>query len=239
MDRAHAHGAAPGAAVATAPPPGAGLPDCEPLAAHPDTTRGRAARSVARHGFAPLPGAIAPAMLAALQDEADARLTDAVFAEQTAQQTAQQTEDLAYRAHMTGLGPVAGAFLRDDRVRGLLTGLFGGDYVLSEHISCLTRYGPADHLGAHQDSPAEDCAVTIILYLRADSPDPAAPDTGLVLNVYGETRESVARGARLRIPTRPGTLVLGRGSRIWHARPPLKAGESVVAITGCYREAAA
>jgi hypothetical protein len=126
-------------------------------------------------------------------------------------------------------------FLTDEPVLRLLRDFFGGEHALSEAISCVTFYDGSGHLGAHLDQPAEDCAVTIIVYLDAESPDPAAPDTGLVLAVYGEDRASVGV-PRLRIPTRAGTIVLGRGSRIWHERPRLKEGESVVAITGCYRQ---
>jgi hypothetical protein len=44
---------------------------------------------------------------------------------------------------------------------------------------------------------------------------------------------------RLEIPTITGGLVLGRGSKYWHERPKLQAGEQVIAITGCFGELAA
>lgn len=193
-------------------------------------------RSVQTFGFADFDAAIAPATFDALRAEARASLPGALEAERSAD-GAERPEGAprSYRAGITGLGPAALGFLTDAAVLQLLRDYFGGDYALSEGISCLTFYASGGHLGAHLDRPAEDCAVTIIIYLDAVSPDAAAPDTGLVLMIYGEDEASVGE-ARLRIPTRAGSIVLGRGSQVWHERPPLRPGESVVAITGCFRQ---
>lgn len=180
-------------------------------------------------GFGHLANIIRPAVLDALQSEAEEGLGGAKLAEQSA--------GLRYRAKVTGLGPVAKGFLIDPAMADLLQTVFRQQFVLSENISCLTCYGDGDHLGAHLDKPASECAVTIIIYLFAQSPDAEAADTGLVLNVYGEDADSVGQ-PRMRIPTRAGTIVLGRGSKIWHERPRLKLGERVIAITGCFRAAA-
>ena len=190
---------------------------------------GPVVRSVADYGFAALDDRIAPVVLQALRAEAEDRLASALAAEQSC--------SLSYRASITGLGQRALAFLHDWETRALLTRLFGGEYALTEQWSCLTCYRTGDHLGAHLDEPASDCAVTIIIYLTAQSPDPLAADTGLVLKIYGERPETVGR-PRLSVPTRVGTIVHGRGSRIWHERPKLLAGETVVASTGCYRQTA-
>ena len=121
--------------------------------------------------------------------------------------------------------------------RDLLYQVFGEHAVLSEGVSCLTYYGEGDHLGPHLDMPAEECSVTIIIYLEATSPAPDAPDTGLILRVYGE---DMAAGdeARLTIPTHAGSIVVGRGSKVWHERPKLKTGEWVAAVTGCFARVA-
>lgn len=167
-----------------------------------------------------------PDWLETMQQEARAAFDAAVLAE--------QSEGLSYRANITGLSATARRFLTEPTVVALLTDYFGGQYALSEEISCLTFYDPSGHLGPHLDEPAEKCDVTIIIYLHATSPDPAAEDTGLILKVYGAEESSIGQ-ARLRIPTRAGTIVLGRGSRVWHERPRLKPGEAVTAITGCFR----
>lgn len=194
--------------------------------------------SVEIFGFADFDGAIAPEAFDALRAEACASLPGALEAERSADGTdLPEGAPRSYRAGITGLGPLALGFLTDAAVLQLLRDYFGGDYALSEGISCLTVYTSGGHLGAHLDRPTEDCAVTIIVYLYAISPAAAAPDTGLVLLVYGEDEASVGK-ARLRIPTRPGSIVLGQGSRVWHERPPLRPGESVVAITGCFRRLA-
>lgn len=186
------------------------------------------AHGIATYGFAAITERMVPARLRAIQKEADGRLADAVFAEQDGA--------LTYRANITGLGPEALAFLCHPATMALLTDFFDDTFVLSGNVSCLTIYREGDHLGPHLDKPAEQCDVTIIVCLSARSPAPDAADTGLVLNVYGTDPVSIA-APRLRIPSREGTVVLGRGSRIWHERPMLRAGETVVAITGCYRRA--
>ncbi|MGB1261357.1 MAG: hypothetical protein ACPG52_00485 [Cognaticolwellia sp.] len=175
--------------------------------------------------FASYKAAIQTNWLAALQEEARTLFSNAVYAE--------QQEQLAYSAHVTGLGPVADRFLRHKSVSNLLTTYFGATFELSEEISCLTFYSTSDHLGPHLDKPAERCSVTIIIYIFAESPDPAATDTGLLLNVYGGNHSSIS-SQKLQIPSIPGTIVLGRGSEVWHERPRLKQGERVTAITGCF-----
>lgn len=185
-------------------------------------------RSVASYGFGGMPHVIRPEVLRTIQEEAEAKLGEAVLAE--------QFTGLRYRARIASLGDEAKGLLVNPHMLDLLERVFNERFELSEQISCLTCYGSGDHLGAHLDKPASDCAVTIIIYLFGSSPDPDAPDTGLVLNVYGESEDSVGN-ARLRIPTKAGTVVLGRGSRVWHERPRLKEGEEVIAITGCYKPA--
>lgn len=201
-------------------------PEGSPLRQLDAQIRANIAKHVTETSFAPFEAAITSNWLSCMQAEAQDALASSVLAE--------QSEGLSYRAKISGLGPVARSFLLEPSVVSLLSEYFGGRYALSEDISCLTFYDADGHLGAHLDKPAEKCSVTIIIYLAATSPDPNAVDTGLVLNVYGESEASIGQ-PRLRIATRPGTIVLGRGSRIWHERPPLKPGECVTAITGCFR----
>lgn len=175
--------------------------------------------------FAAYEKAVHPVWLAALQKEATTLYPNSMFAE--------QQDTLSYSANVISLGPVASQFLNHSIVRKLLTTYFGGVYKLSEEISCLTFYDSSDYLGPHVDKPADRCSVTIIIYLFAKSPNPSSNDTGLLLNVYGEEHSSLDI-PKLQIPTTIGTVVLGKGSKIWHERPCLKNGESVTAITGCY-----
>jgi hypothetical protein len=184
------------------------------------------AESVRSFGFGALNNGLSPETLIALQAEADRALATMARAE--------SSTTLKYSARMCGLGPVASAVLKGEDMSGLLERVFDGQFELSDHISCLTHYGPADHLGAHLDKPASDCVVTILLYLRARSRVSSTGETGLLLHVYGETEDTVGE-ARLSIPTCEGTVVLGRGSQFWHERPRLQVGEEVIAITGCYK----
>lgn len=220
MSHAHAHTGAPGPQTNAAATP--------PVLVTGDDAVAAMKASVTRYGFGELPRSLHGDVLAGLRAEAETQFGGAVHAESG------DEAPLRYRARVAGLGDYALSLLKGPEMAALLEGVFGQRFTLSENISCYTFYNSDDHLGAHQDSPAEQCQVTIIVYLHATSPDRDAPDTGLVLNVYGEEPDSVGH-ARLRIATVAGSLVLGAGSRFWHERPRLKPGETVTAITGCYR----
>ena len=176
-------------------------------------------------GFGLLRGSVAPSVLRGLQEEASERKAIAVLAE--------QSENPKYRASVVALGPRAADFLCSPRMTNLLTSMFGGGFVLTEHRSCLTFYEEGDHLGPHLDKPAEECAVTIIVCVAVTGPDHRSPRTGLELRVYGQ---ELAENCPVRrtIPTRAGGIVVGRGSMFWHERPMLEKGEAVAALTGCY-----
>ena len=192
-----------------------------------DVARLRA--DVETHGFGCLPHALSPVLLETLQREAESRLGLALFAE--------QATDLSYRAKLTSLGPAAATLLGGPQARALLHGVFAEPLILSEGVSCLTFYGEGDHLGAHLDQPAAECAVTILVYLAANgATSPPSPATGLVLRVYTEDKPQ-GEQPRVIIPTRAGAIVVGRGSRVWHERPSLLPGEQVVALTGCFKPA--
>jgi hypothetical protein len=181
--------------------------------------------SVRSFGFGLLSDVIVPSVLRGIQEEAEERCTAAVRAERSA--------DLKYRANIVSLGPQARDFLCSRQLAALLSGTFDGRFVLTEHRSCLTVYKEGDHLGPHLDKPAEECVVTIIVYVAATAPALRSQQTGLELRVYG--REMSRDGtARLTIPTRTGGIVVGRGSAFWHERPMLEKGERVAALTGCY-----
>jgi hypothetical protein len=182
---------------------------------------------VETYGFGCLPHALSPALLQALQREAESRLGLALFAE--------QTTDLSYRARLTSLGPLASQLLGGPEARALLHAVFAEQLTLAEGVSCLTFYGEGDHLGPHLDQPAAECVVTILVYLAANgATSPSSPDTGLALRVYTEQKPQDEE-PRLVIPTRAGAIVIGRGSRVWHERPRLLPGEQVVALTGCFK----
>ena len=179
-------------------------------------------------GFAVLPGSIISPVLTGLQEEARERRGSASLAE--------QSEDLKYRANLVSLGPQARNFLCNQQMTELLSAIFGGNFVLTEHRSCLTFYNEGDHLGPHLDKPAKECAVTIIVCVAATGPPLRLPQTGLELRVYGQEMTTPCT-PRLTIPTHTGGIVVGRGSKFWHERPMLKEGEHVAALTGCYRYA--
>lgn len=140
--------------------------------------------------------------------------------------------DISYRGHLADLGEVALSFLTGSAIAGLLQAAFGQAFTLSRGSSCYTYFEAGNYLSAHRDG-AEDCAVTILVYLEAASPDPEAPSSGLTLQLF-EERAGRPGDAIHAISTRSGVLVAGRGSRVWHGRPPLQAGEHVYLLTACF-----
>lgn len=185
--------------------------------------------SVEEFGFGFLSNPLASPVLQELQAEADERYKAAVFAE--------QSEGLNYRARITSLGPEATRLLCGPQMTTILNTLFGEKFVLTQHRSCLTFYGEGDHLGPHLDMPAEECVVTIIVYISATESALQSALTGLELRVYGRELGD-ALNPVLTIPTRTGNIVIGRGSKVWHERPMLQEGEAVAALTGCYGHSA-
>jgi hypothetical protein len=183
-------------------------------------------KSVAEYGFGCLFGSIAPGALQGLQAEALERYA--------ASCTAEQSNAFNYRANVISLGPTATKFLCESLLIDFLSQVFGEKFVLADQKSCFTFYRAGDHLGAHRDEPEAECSITVIVYLAARGPLPRSSCTGLELRVYGEDMANAAT-PRLTIPTQTGAVVVGRGSKVWHERPKLNAGESVDALTACYR----
>src|SRR5437660_4672902 len=127
---------------------------------------------VRTYGFSCLPDALSPPVLDALQHEAESRLDLA--------RSAEQVSALSYRAKISSLGPAASSLLGGPDARDLLYSVFEEQLMLAEGVSCLTFYGEGDHLGAHLDEPASECAVTILVYLTASgAASPPSPATGL------------------------------------------------------------
>ena len=140
-----------------------------------------------------------------------------------------------YKARRAHLGTVARSFLASDAIRTLLGALLSEDFALTDDASCYTYYDALDFMAAHRDRP-DDCVATVIVYLSAASPDPRSPHTGLSLRLLGEGTKKTSKPTAV-IPTRSRSIVVGRGSRTWHDRPPLQDGESVVALTACFTSA--
>ncbi|MGA7181152.1 MAG: hypothetical protein WBX11_16420 [Thiobacillaceae bacterium] len=183
--------------------------------------------SVSEYGFAYLEDALGDELKAALRAEAVAGSDSA--------RSAIESDTIPYKARIAELGDDALSFLTSPSIVQLFQAMFEEPLVLSKDASCYTFYGPGDFLSLHRDRPVE-CVATLIAYLVAASPDPQSPQTGLSLRVFGEQSEKAAE-PRLVIPTRIGTLVVGRGSRFWHERPPLQPGEHVIALTACFAAA--
>jgi len=110
--------------------------------------------------------------------------------------------------------------------------LFGMPHTLEEGASCYTYYQPGDFLGPHLDH-AEQCIVTVILYLDVIHSETESDKTGLELHVTGASPSGRDK-PRVVLPTKAGSLIIGLGSVNWHERPTLQDGEYITAITACY-----
>ncbi|MGO9545721.1 MAG: hypothetical protein ACLPPF_13125 [Rhodomicrobium sp.] len=182
--------------------------------------------SMWEYGFGHLPDSIVPSALGRLYDEAQKRFESA--------RTAEQKGEVNYRAKIVPLGPEASQFLCDPQMTELLFSVFGETLLPSVDVSYLIFYEEGDHLSAHLDEPDALCCVIVIVFLAASSPSSHSSRTGLVLQVFGEEMPS-DRKPRLTIQTSTGGMVIGRGSKVWHERPPLEKGEHITVLAGCFR----
>ena len=189
-------------------------------------------RDIAEFGFCSLQGFVSPDAVSYMREEADTVFSSSKFVSQCA------PEQLGYKARIGSFGKEIAAFYEGSLALGLVERLFDGRFELSRDLSCITYYKSGDFLGPHLDTPAELCTVTILLYLDVKRPHVVEETTGLEIRIYGEEM-CAGMAPILTIPSNVGTVVLGRGSRFWHERPPLKSGESVTALTGCYRQLSA
>jgi hypothetical protein len=183
---------------------------------------------VAAFGFGLIPDVLDAATLQGLLAEAQGLAPSAVAAEHSG-------PSLNYRARLHPLGPIAEALLDGGWVYRALSFAFPeATWALTRERSSYTYYAEGDYLDPHLDLPAESCDVTIIAYAMSQPGASSATATGRVLEIYGPTLSE--KPVKV-FPTPAGSVVFGRGSRIWHGRPRLSAGEAVIAVAGCYSPA--
>jgi hypothetical protein len=143
--------------------------------------------------------------------------------------------DVPYRAHVAAMGAKARRLLSSAAMRRFLDDVFEAPLELSPDASCYTYYAMGDHLGLHRDRP-DACIATMILYLDVRTVGPRQPPTpGMCLRVFGTEKPAPTEAPTAIIPTEAGTLVVGWGAKVWHQRLPLGPGESVAALTMCFR----
>lgn len=175
-------------------------------------------------GFAKIQAAISETHLAALCEESARQFERA--------QAVTGGEVLAYSSRLSRLGPVGISFLSGEPMRSLLFSAFGQAYLLNPHSSCYTYYREGDYIAVHRDD-ASGCEITALVYLVAESPAPGRPDSGLYFDIY---QDNDGRPGNLfcSIKTMRGILMLGHGSKVWHGRKSLLAGERVDMVAACF-----
>ncbi len=186
----------------------------------------RLARQVLAVGFDAVERAIEPAVFETLRAEARAQKATASHASRAAAPV--------YSARIGQLGEKAMAFLRDPALTRLVSNAVGMSVDINLSKSCFTYYGGGDCLGPHLDQPSDECAVTLIVYLEVEAAPETDRSTGPVLHVFGPGMPDDDRPIAT-IPSAVGTVVIGRGSEVWHERPRLSRGETVTALTACFR----
>jgi hypothetical protein len=176
---------------------------------------------------------------ACVENSVDDRLLESLRQEAAVQRgSARRVADdgvVSYRGYLADLGPLARTFLTGRSIDGLLRSVFDRSFVLTSSSSCHTYYEAGDFLSPHRDG-ADDCEVTVLVYLDAASPNADASDSGLSLHVL-EDRGDQPGEVLEAIKTRTGSIVVGRGSKVWHCRPRLLDGERVALLTACYSSA--
>lgn len=139
---------------------------------------------------------------------------------------------ISYRGYLADLGSEAITVLTGHFIAEFLRLVFNRSFALARSSSCYTYYESGDFLSAHKDG-ADDCLVTMLVYLDVVSPDPDAVDTGLCLRIYNDDAGKPADILHS-IKTMSGSLVVGQGSRVWHGRPTLLDGERIALLTACF-----
>jgi|CXWL01.1.fsa_nt_gi hypothetical protein len=169
----------------------------------------------------------------ALDDEIMASLLAESNMKQSSARKAKENDPISYQASLADIGDTALSLLRSPFIYQILQMISDEPLALTAEASCYTYYGPGDFLSAHRDRFPE-CAVTVIVYIDATSPNPSSPQTGLSLRIFDEQGADI-NALRIVIPTQVGSLVIGHGSRVFHERPTLQKGEYVIALTACFR----
>jgi len=186
------------------------------------------ARFVEAHGFSLTPGAVLPdALFAALKAEAAAQRGGG-WSETT-------REASPYRACRAEPGETARAFLSHPDTLAFLERIFGEPMLPAFEASCFTYYeNEGDFLARHKDRSVA-CAATLIVYLDVISGEAGRDAPGLQLHVFG--REDTVDEPAVILGSAENAIAVGRGSRVWHERPPLGPGEAVTALTACFTPA--
>ena len=127
--------------------------------------------SVARDGFVYLGGSIPSGILDPLRREC-------IQAKASAKK-AEGTGDLAYRSSLASLGDFGQKILKEHASSDVLELIFGRTFKYCEDASCYTYYDEGDFLGPHLDG-ADNCEVTLLLYLDASEPGPDHETSGLL-----------------------------------------------------------
>jgi len=175
-------------------------------------------------GFACVENAIDEPLLESLREESSIQRRNA--------RRVTESGLVSYRGYLADLGNLASTFLTGRPIAGLLRSVFNKSFVLVKDSSCSTYFEAGDFLSPHRDG-ADDCEVTVLIYLDASSPNLNSPQSGLVLQVYEGDADEPGE-VKAAIKTQSGSLIVGQGSRIWHGRPPLIEDERVALLTACY-----
>lgn len=181
-----------------------------------------------RTGFACVPDALDVTDFRSLREES---LSQREYAKRVT-----DSREVSYSGFLADLGPVALDFLSGRAVTDFLRSIFGKTFTLTHGSSCYTYYESGDYLGAHMDG-ADDCEVTMLIYLHAESPDRTSRRSGLRLDIFADDGGKPGEAVHA-IETRQGSLIAGYGSQTWHGRPPLQDGERVYLLTACFSAAA-
>ncbi|KJS38584.1 MAG: hypothetical protein VR74_05290 [Hyphomonas sp. BRH_c22] len=177
--------------------------------------------SVARDGFGYLGGSIPSGILDPLRREC-------IQAKASAKK-AEGTGDLAYRSSLASLGDFGQKILKEHASSDVLELIFGRTFKYCEDASCYTYYDEGDFLGPHLDG-ADNCEVTLLLYLDASEPGPDHETSGLYLTLYDADGNSEASA----IETAAEGMMIGYGSKVMHGRKKLAAGEHIWMLTACF-----
>jgi hypothetical protein len=132
------------------------------------------------------------------------------------------------------LGRAARELMAAGATRALLATITGRSVVPGWSASCFTYYDePGRYMGFHCDKP-DACSIAMLVTLEARWPADERPGPGMQLIIYDDGTPTVERA---RITSRSNRIVVLHGSVLAHERPPVRGGESVTMLCGCYAHA--
>ena len=100
-------------------------------------------------------------------------------------------------------------------------------------MSCFTYYLDSDFLEPHKDIIEGLNPISVLTYLWVSDNNFENLETGKVLNIYGSDA-SLTGEPSFQVPTKENSIVIIKGTKLYHGRPNLSDDEKVIVLNGSF-----